>query len=216
MPKKISTSDFLFIANHRCLDFLNTELTKWTPVVDLLGDFSDLARWLARAELLSSEEAHRALARWGGKPEGRHALEQAREFRRVLRDELVERVTQGKPVGRYAVEQINRHLRHCCGYPQLLPTEGGFETVFHVDYQEPVQLIGPVAESAVSLLHDCDFSLIKRCENPTCMLYFYDMSKNRARRWCCMTLCGNRMKAAAHYRRRCREGRVGDGEQRLV
>jgi predicted RNA-binding Zn ribbon-like protein len=32
-------------------------------------------------------------------------------------------------------------------------------------------------------------------------LQFYDASKNHSRRWCSMNACGNRMKAALHYRR---------------
>jgi predicted RNA-binding Zn ribbon-like protein len=33
-------------------------------------------------------------------------------------------------------------------------------------------------------------------------LYFYDTTKNHTRRWCSMTGCGNRAKAAAFYERK--------------
>jgi predicted RNA-binding Zn ribbon-like protein len=33
------------------------------------------------------------------------------------------------------------------------------------------------------------------------VLFFYDTTKNHARHWCSMTICGNRSKVAAHYRR---------------
>jgi predicted RNA-binding Zn ribbon-like protein len=42
---------------------------------------------------------------------------------------------------------------------------------------------------------------IRRCEGDRCALVYYDTSKNRSRRWCTMTVCGNRAKAAAHYQR---------------
>ncbi|GHH83672.1 hypothetical protein GCM10018793_46340 [Streptomyces sulfonofaciens] len=42
---------------------------------------------------------------------------------------------------------------------------------------------------------------IRRCGNPDCTLYFYDTSRNGARRWCAMNLCGNRLKASRHYER---------------
>jgi predicted RNA-binding Zn ribbon-like protein len=29
-------------------------------------------------------------------------------------------------------------------------------------------------------------------------MYFLDVSKNRKRRWCSMSICGNRAKAATH------------------
>jgi predicted RNA-binding Zn ribbon-like protein len=45
---------------------------------------------------------------------------------------------------------------------------------------------------------------VKKCRNSACILFFYDMTKNHARQWCSMRLCGNRMKVAAHYRRQRR------------
>jgi predicted RNA-binding Zn ribbon-like protein len=41
---------------------------------------------------------------------------------------------------------------------------------------------------------------IRRCEQPSCMLYFYDTTGRR--RWCSMAGCGNRAKAQRHYARR--------------
>lgn len=40
---------------------------------------------------------------------------------------------------------------------------------------------------------------IRKCANPDCVLWFYDVSKNGQRRWCSMQGCGNRMKAARFY-----------------
>ncbi|GAA4607900.1 putative RNA-binding Zn ribbon-like protein [Actinoplanes octamycinicus] len=42
---------------------------------------------------------------------------------------------------------------------------------------------------------------IRACANDQCILHFYDTTKNGARRWCSMTGCGNRAKAARHYGR---------------
>jgi lactoylglutathione lyase len=44
----------------------------------------------------------------------------------------------------------------------------------------------PVAESAADLLTVRDLSLLRKCENPACVLFFYDTTKNDARRWCSM------------------------------
>ena len=35
----------------------------------------------------------------------------------------------------------------------------------------------------------------------TCVLYFYDTSRNGTRRWCSMQGCGGRAKASRHYAR---------------
>jgi predicted RNA-binding Zn ribbon-like protein len=47
-----------------------------------------------------------------------------------------------------------------------------------------------------------DFSLIRRCEHPECVLWFYDRTKAHKRRWCSMALCGNRHKVAQFRKRK--------------
>jgi len=64
-----------------------------------------------------------------------------------------------------------------------------------------VDLLVPVAETASDFLCHADFSLVRKCESLACIQYFYDLSKNHARRWCSMSVCGNRMKVAAYHRR---------------
>ena len=46
-----------------------------------------------------------------------------------------------------------------------------------------------------------DFSLVKGCEGKACVLLFLDRTHARARRWCSMSICGNRAKQAAHRKR---------------
>jgi predicted RNA-binding Zn ribbon-like protein len=72
----------------------------------------------------------------------------------------------------------------------------------------PLHLLVPVAESAAWMLERGERSLLRRCENPECVLFFYDSTKNKRRRWCSMDSCGSRAKAAAYYRRH-REGAHG-------
>ncbi|MFI5824752.1 CGNR zinc finger domain-containing protein [Streptomyces rishiriensis] len=39
---------------------------------------------------------------------------------------------------------------------------------------------------------------LKRCAEHACAWVFWDVSKNRSRRWCSMRVCGNRAKARRH------------------
>jgi predicted RNA-binding Zn ribbon-like protein len=191
---------FLFIGNHPCLDFINTRIAQNGQPLDLLDTFSDLNMWLVQAHLLGREEAKKAERKWGGHPEGMQTLEQAREFRTMLR-EMVERIATGKPVPQAALEAINGRLRDRVGYPRLTHRGGQFEREFHVELKEVEQLLGLLAESASDLLCTCEFSLIKKCQNSVCVLLFYDTTKNHARHWCNMSVCGNRIKVAAYHRR---------------
>ncbi len=191
---------FMFIGNHPCLDFINTRIAQNGQPVDLLETFSDLVMWLVETRLLDKEEATKAERKWGGKLEGMRTLDQARQFRASLR-EMVERMAAGKPVPPAAIETINRMLRYRVGYDQLTNRHGTFEREFQAESQEAHRLLGLLATSASDLLCTCDLSLIKRCQNPACVLFFYDTTKNHARHWCSMSVCGNRIKVAAHYRR---------------
>jgi predicted RNA-binding Zn ribbon-like protein len=42
---------------------------------------------------------------------------------------------------------------------------------------------------------------IRACAHESCILHFFDTSRNGTRRWCSMAGCGNRAKASRHYAR---------------
>ena len=96
---------------------------------------------------------------------------------------------------------INTQLRKLNGHTEVLPSEEGFAKRFVLEIHEPSQLLGPVAEAASNLLCYGNPAYVKKCENPACVLYFYDGTKNHSRRWCSMKACGNRTKVAAFYQR---------------
>jgi predicted RNA-binding Zn ribbon-like protein len=200
MREAKSDKPFLFVGNHLCLDFINTQMIVHGVLTDLLDDFSDLVAWLAQAGVLDKTEEREVMKTWGGQREGARTLEEARTFRGILRG-MAERIVAGQPVSQPAVEAINRLLRQHVGYAQLVRVRGGFEQAFRSESRAATRLLVPLAESASRLLCAGDLSLVKRCQNPACILYFYDTTKNHARHWCSMSLCGNRMKVAAHYSR---------------
>jgi predicted RNA-binding Zn ribbon-like protein len=191
------------VGNHRCLDFVNTELIEQGRRVDRLQDFADLVDWLEQAQVLSVAQAKQILHQWGQTSKGAGALSEARAFRRALR-EMAEGVVQGKRPSTFVLNKINALLRYRIVDAALVRTRHGFERRASFQPRDPMHLLVPVAESASDLLCHGDLSLILKCENPRCILYFYDATKNHTRRWCSMTVCGNRMKVAAHYRRRRR------------
>ena len=45
--------DFVFVGNHACLDFINTELVLNGTPADLLETFEDLLDWLVKSQTLS-------------------------------------------------------------------------------------------------------------------------------------------------------------------
>ncbi len=199
---------FLFLGNQLWLDFLNTLIKQNGERIDLLGDFADFVRWLRETEALDEDEAQEALRRWPSPSEQAHILEEARSFRAILHT-AVESVTRSEAVAGAVVDAINGVLRRHCRSLRLDYDGSKLTRQYVGEITEPIHLFAPVAESAAVALTGDDLSLTRKCENPICVLHFHDMSKNHARRWCSMETCGNRIKAATHYKR----GRVKREEQ---
>jgi predicted RNA-binding Zn ribbon-like protein len=197
---------FYFVGNLPCLDLVNTEIVARGERIDLLSGFVDLLRWLHAASQLTTTEARAAEKRWGGTSEGKAAFHEAVLLRSALRG-MVERLSAGKPVDRVSLEQINRVLASRPAYRQLEHQGDGYSSRLHTPSESPRHLLVPIAESAAWLLEHGDTSLVRRCENPACVLFFYDTTKNKRRRWCSMDACGSRAKAAAYYRRLSRTKR---------
>jgi len=198
MDQTRSHKPFLLVGNHPCLDFINTEMIIEGLRTDLLEEPADLIDWLLRAKLLDTNEG-KGLGR--ERAEAGKLLDETKAFRAVLR-EMAERIVANKPVSQSTIETINRLLSQQHGYPQLLRTNGRFERLFHSSTQGPARLLALLADTASDLLCTADLTLVKKCRNNACILYFYDTTKNHARQWCSMQLCGNRIKVAAHYRRK--------------
>ena len=190
---------FLFVGNYLCLDFINTEMVVAGQPVDRLSSFDNLVAWLVQALTLDGKQAEEILGNWKGREAG-SILQDATKLRASLR-EMAERLVKGKTVPQSTLGAINQWLARQTGHAELKRARGGFEKRFQADFREPAQLLWPVAESACDLLCYADLTLVKKCENPACVLFFYDTTKNHSRRWCSMSVCGNRMKVAAHYQR---------------
>ena len=59
-------------------------------------------------------------------------------------------------------------------------------------------LVIPIVESAADALILGELIRVRRCADPRCQRVFFDNTKNGRRRWCDMSTCGNRAKAARH------------------
>ena len=193
------SSPFVFVGGAACFDLVNTRIAQDGKPLDLLSDTAALLDWLQHAQLLTPDEAQ-AARKWKTR-DAEKLLMDARHLREVLTS-IVEAVTLKNKVTASMLRELNTYLMGCAGYTELVQTSEGFSTRFHRDMSQPGNLLVPIAESAREVLCNGDLSLVKKCQHPSCILYFYDTTKNHARRWCSMATCGNRMKATAHYERK--------------
>jgi predicted RNA-binding Zn ribbon-like protein len=198
-----SPSPFVFVGNHRALDFVNTAIAVEGVPRDLLNGLDDLTSWLVGAGALDSVSARSALTRWGGRRRGTDVVEAARELRTALR-RLADAWAAGKPAPRATVARVNELLARGSGTSRIVPAPdgAGFAVERGLRLEQPEDLLVPIAEAAADLLCHADPGRVRRCAHPQCVLYFLDGTKNGTRRWCDMRTCGNRTNAAAYYRRR--------------
>jgi predicted RNA-binding Zn ribbon-like protein len=188
---------FLFIGERLAFDFINTEWMEAGAPVDRLRRFEDLVAWAVAADVVDRRQV--AGRQWSNAAKQR-AFALAISLRAALR-EAFERTAARRPAPPRAIDAINEVLRLRAGALELSRTAAGYATTFTRPLADPVELLVPVAESAAEVLSADDPALIRKCQSPDCVLYFVDTTKSHRRRWCSMAACGNRAKAAAHYRR---------------
>ena len=179
------------LADHPVLDMLNTRANvDGVPFEFWQGD-ADVERWLVR--LGWAEEGAVPVFEEGA------LLGAARGLREVIRVLLEQRKAdqQGDPAA------LNAFLRKAVSHPQLAwPAPGELRLERQRKVQTAEQFLAPIAEAAATLLVEGDFGLIRTCEHPECVLWFYDRTKGHKRRWCSMALCGNRHKVAEFRKRK--------------
>lgn len=195
---------FVFDGNLLCLDFVNTRLRMAGRDVDLLGDFDDLLRWLQMAGCLVPAEARR----WRASAGREDAVRLARRLRTALRVVLDRSPAARNGSAMTLCRAVNAILASAPTVTELQRSHGTFRAAHRLVGRDPRQLLVPVARSIVDLLTTGHLERVRRCDDPECVIYFLDTTKNHSRRWCRMDRCGNRHKVAAHAaRQRAQSGR---------
>jgi predicted RNA-binding Zn ribbon-like protein len=198
--EKADRPDFHFIAGNASLDFLNTRPIVRGAAVEQLESFEDFVRWLIRAGRIDARSGAEALKRWSEGPEGARIAERARSFRETLRH-MADGIVKGRGISTEGLAAINFILAENDGSLRLERQGAGFRTRFVSRPTQPIALLGTVAEAAADLLSAGRPHLIRRCENPDCVFFFYDSTRNHRRQWCAMGTCGNLMKVRAFRKR---------------
>lgn len=196
------TPPFVFVGERLWLDFINTDDVRRGARVDVLRDFEQLIRWLEATSVLDGERAGGIRRRALQQPAGATAsLADARRIRASLRA-LAERGAQVPDVRVNALGEINRVLGRSAGTRRVEAREdGSFVRSFVPVGDAFAGLMIPVVESAADALVTGELIRVRRCADARCLHVFFDSTKNGRRRWCDMSTCGNRAKAARHRRR---------------
>lgn len=201
-PRSATAEPFTFLGERLWLDFINTEDSRRGARYDAIQDFEALVRWLELAGLLDAERAAGLRRRAEQQPSGAAAaLVEARRVRSALRT-LAERGAASLPVRQTTLQEINRVLGRSVGTRRIeVRQDGTFSRSFVPVGDAFAGLMIPIVEAAADSLIQGELVRIRRCGDARCPRVFFDTTKNGKRRWCDMTTCGNRAKAARHRRK---------------
>jgi predicted RNA-binding Zn ribbon-like protein len=159
-------------------------------MVDSLQSQADVKEWLSHYSVIADNN--------GLEVDSNELLSKIRELRETIR-QLIDSRKDGQ---RLDLELLNSHLEHGVSHLQLAKMDKGQYALNRVRKMRTIeQLLAPVAEAAAELLALNDFSRVRKCESPDCVLWFYDRTKGHKRRWCSMAICGNRHKVSSFRKR---------------
>lgn len=194
MKKVTEPSDkFLWLGNDPAIDFVNTAIVVDGRSVDLLQAPDDYLVWCAQAgvTLRITEKGRRELEA------GYHLV---KDFRGRLRGTF-ERLSGGTPIARRMLEATNTYLSGGARAANLEVHETTIEYRAFWQVREAADYVSPIANAFAEFLARADLQRIRKCKNPECVLFFYDVSKSGTRSWCSLDICGNKLRMAASRER---------------
>jgi predicted RNA-binding Zn ribbon-like protein len=184
-----------FIGGRLALDFVNS--------VPLNAELSwdQLIEFLESARIVTPERGGELLALNRSDPQAVELLlRKAERLAGALRLAF-DAVLRKQRVLREWIEPVNEILRITEGHDELVYTDNDWEIQFVASESGLEWLLAAVARSAAEIIAEGPRARLRLCANPRCGLFFYDTSRTHRRRWCSMTVCGNRHKVAAFARR---------------
>jgi predicted RNA-binding Zn ribbon-like protein len=183
------------------LDFPNTKERRPTATpVELLHSYDDVVAWGVQAGAVPAGLAPELRARAARRPaEARAAFRRAVELREAI-FALFSAVAGGRPLPESALARLNAALPPALSH-QRLDSDGPHARWAWSDETHLDRILWPVLRKAAALLTSPDLSRLRECAASDCAWLFLDASRNGTRRWCDMTVCGNREKARRFQRR---------------
>jgi predicted RNA-binding Zn ribbon-like protein len=179
-------SGFRFRGGRLSLDYVATLAGRHRGGVEQLNRPEDLGRWFVSAGVV---------AEWF--PARQADLVPARQLREAVH-RLVHPATRNNP----AATDVDI-LNQWAGFSGPRPVLGSDARSTVLVAEHPLRAcLSAVATDAIELVVGPELSFVRECARVDCSVLFIDNSRTRQRRWCDMTLCGNRAKAARHRRLR--------------
>lgn len=179
-----SEPTFEFVGGRACLDFVATVAERGTTALERLRTPADLQRWIGQAHLVDRPPTVSPAQ-----------LAHARAVREALFS-VVAAAVDATTVPSAVRELLNTTVQHPGVVVRLGPA-GGVERGGDLE-----AVLADLVRDCFGLLSSPERTALSWCADERCTRVFVDTSRGRRRRWCGMSGCGDRAKAAAYRRRR--------------
>jgi predicted RNA-binding Zn ribbon-like protein len=180
-------SQFRFDTGSLSLDFVATVRHRGSQPRDLLSKPEAFMKWLQLVGLLASPA-----------PLSPRDHEGALLLREAIHDTAKSVILREKP-GKDDIDLINKAANVSIAIPQL---HASADRVIWQSTHPVKACLAIIARDAVKLIGDEERDHLKKCDSGSCQMLFVDTSPSNRRRWCAMSICGNRQKVALHRRRK--------------
>ncbi len=194
---------FEFNSGRLCLDFANTVRARpMSDRIESIASYGDLLAWARQSTILTPGEAAALGEKARQHPRtATDALAQALRLREAIYG-VFSALAAGLPAPVGDLRTLNRAIGKAMTRAGVVRASGGgFEWSWPESAPGLDQVAWWVARSAAELLTSEDLTGVRECAGYDCGWLFLDNTKNRSRRWCDMSTCGNRAKGRRHYER---------------
>ena len=194
------TAGTILVGGRLAIDFANLPSLPASGASYSLS-WEELIGFLEVTRVVSADRAEQLLSLTESDPQAAHGLlTNARRLRDALRLAFDSVAKQERVLSEW-VEPINQVLRITEGHDELVADAASWRLEYVAREGGLDWLLAAIARSAAELVTEGKGTRLRLCANPACTLFFYDNSRTHRRRWCSMSLCGNRHKVAAFARR---------------
>jgi predicted RNA-binding Zn ribbon-like protein len=198
----MSIDALTLVGGNLALDFMNTvgdhlaeQPGEW------LKSYDDLVQWGTQAGAVTRDEGDDLLRMAAEQPDqAEAALVRARETRETLYRLFLSAIRNAQP-NADDLGTLNRALAEAPARTEMGYVDGQYIWRVPAAGRSLDAVTWRALWAAADLLASDRLDQVKVCEGDACGWVFLDTSRNRARRWCSMSDCGNRAKANRYYRR---------------
>ncbi len=186
------------LAGRLALNFANTESGRGS--VQHFNHFekgADLVTWAVHAKVITEQDAaiaRHVLANNTGLAED--LLNEGRTLRNTVYS-INAALAAGDAPSHDAMQTLADQYRDQLQSAELVGRGKQHAWIWNIERNLISSILGPIAFSALTLLTEQTHARIKQCGGNCCGWLFYDLTKNNSRRWCEMSVCGNRSKVRA-------------------